>query len=118
MATKIRLKRTGARGNPHYRLVVIDSRKPRDGRTIEELGYYCPTTHPPTIKIDVERALHWLGLGAQTSDTARSLLSKQGVLQAFRGQADSVETATTDPVNAEAEALSDTSEAAQEPSAV
>lgn len=85
MATKIRLKRMGARHNPHYRLVVMDSRRPRDGHTIEELGYYCPTTHPVTLQVDVNRALHWLCAGAQPSDTVRSLLSQRGVMKAFRG---------------------------------
>ncbi len=84
MAAKIRLKRTGARGNANYRLVVMDSRKPRDGHTIEELGYYCPTTDPATINIDVNRALHWLCVGAQPTDTVRSLLAKKGVMDAFR----------------------------------
>jgi small subunit ribosomal protein S16 len=118
LATKIRLKRTGARGNPHYRLVVMDSRKPRDGRTIEELGYYCPTTHPPTVKIDVQRALHWLSIGAQPTDTARSLLSKQGIMEMFRGNSDSVEQTSDAPVTPEAEAASEPAQAATEPSAV
>jgi small subunit ribosomal protein S16 len=84
LATKIRLKRMGARGNPHYRLVVMDSKRPRDGNTIEEIGYYCPTTEPPTIEVQVNRALHWLCTGAQPSDTVRSLLAERGVMEAFR----------------------------------
>lgn len=102
MATKIRLKRTGARGNPHYRLVVMDSRKPRGGRTIEELGYYCPTTHPSTVQIDVERAIYWLGVGAQPSDTVRSLLSKQGILKQLRGGEPPSESDLASPVTVDA----------------
>ena len=75
----------GARHNPHYRLVVMDSRRPRDGTTIEEIGHYCPTTNPITLQVDVNRALHWLCEGAQPSNTVRSLLSKRGVMKAFRG---------------------------------
>ncbi len=80
MATRIRLKRTGAKKQPYYRLVVADSRTPRDGRTIEELGVYGPTQDPPLLQINQERALHWLLEGAQPSDTARSLLSRLGVM--------------------------------------
>lgn len=80
MATRIRLKRTGAKKQPYYRLVVADSRTPRDGRTIEELGVYGPTETPPLLQIKTERALHWLLEGAQPSDTARSLLSRVGVM--------------------------------------
>ena len=80
MATKIRLKRTGAKKQPYYRVVVADSRTPRDGRTIEELGVYGPTHNPPLLQVNSERALHWLLEGAQPSDTARSLLSRVGVM--------------------------------------
>jgi small subunit ribosomal protein S16 len=80
VATRIRLKRTGAKKQPYYRMVVADSRKPRDGRTIEELGVYGPTHNPPLLQISTERALHWLLEGAQPSDTARSLLSRLGVM--------------------------------------
>lgn len=83
MATKIRLKRMGAKKNPFYRVVVADARSPRDGRFIEEIGYYDPTTNPATIKIDEEKALKWLSDGAKPTDTARSLLQKQGVLVKF-----------------------------------
>ena len=75
----------GARHNPHYRLVVMDSRRPRDGTTIEEIGHYCPTTEPVTLQVDVNRALHWLCAGAQPSNTVRSLLTQRGVMKAFRG---------------------------------
>jgi len=83
MAVRIRLKRMGAKKRPFYRVVVADSRSPRDGRFIEEIGYYDPVREPAEIKIDVEKALKWLQNGAQPSDTARSLLSKAGVLQKF-----------------------------------
>ncbi len=83
MATRIRLKRMGAKKNPFYRLVVADSRQPRDGRFIEELGYYNPSTTPATIKIDEEKALKWLADGAKPSDTAKSLLQKQGIMARF-----------------------------------
>lgn len=81
MAVKMRLKRMGAKRNAFYRLVVADSRFPRDGRFIEELGYYDPTTEPETVKIDEEKALEWLANGAQPSDTVKSLLHKQGIMQ-------------------------------------
>lgn len=83
MAVKIRLRRIGAKKTPIYRLVVADSRSPRDGRFIEEIGFYNPTTEPATIKVEEERALHWLLNGAQPSDTARSLLASTGILQKF-----------------------------------
>ena len=71
MAVKIRLKRMGAKKAPHYRVVVADSRSPRDGRFIEEIGYYNPVAKPEEIKIDVEKAKDWLSKGAQPTDTAR-----------------------------------------------
>lgn len=83
MATKIRLKRMGAKKNPYYRMVVADSRSPRDGRFIEEIGSYDPTTNPATIKIDEEKALKWLATGAKPTDTAKSLLKKQGIIAKF-----------------------------------
>jgi len=83
MAVRIRLKRMGAKKRPFYRVVVADSRSPRDGRFIEEIGYYDPLRQPAEIKIDEEKALQWLQRGAQPSDTACSLLSKAGVLQKF-----------------------------------
>jgi small subunit ribosomal protein S16 len=73
----------GAKKSPFYRLVVADSRYPRDGRFIEELGYYNPSTTPATVKIDEEKALKWLASGAKPSDTARSLLQKQGIMARF-----------------------------------
>lgn len=84
MATRIRLKRTGAKKQPHYRVVVMDQRKPRDSRTVEDIGYYNPRTDPPTITVNEDRALHWLLVGAQPSDTVRSIFKKVGVMEAFR----------------------------------
>ncbi|MFW5972168.1 MAG: 30S ribosomal protein S16 [Bacillota bacterium] len=83
MSVKIRMKRMGSKRNAFYRLVVADSRKPRDGRFIEELGYYNPTTEPATVKIDEERALEWLQNGALPSDTVKSLLKKEGIMAKF-----------------------------------
>ncbi|MBS3872589.1 MAG: 30S ribosomal protein S16 [Firmicutes bacterium] len=81
MATKIRLKRMGAKKAPFYRLVVADSRAPRDGRFVEEIGYYNPTQNPPAVKVDHERATYWLGQGVQMSDTVRSIFNKAGLLE-------------------------------------
>ena len=81
MAVKIRLRRMGAKKAPFYRVVVADSRYPRDGRFIEGIGYYNPTTDPATVKIDAEAAKKWIGNGAQPTDTVRSLLKKQGVIE-------------------------------------
>lgn len=81
MAVKIRLKRIGAKKNPHYRVVVADSRYPRDGRFIEEIGTYNPQTDPSTINIDAEKAAKWIKNGAQPTDTVKSLLKKVGVIR-------------------------------------
>lgn len=81
MAVKIRLKRLGAHKAPFYRVVVADSRSPRDGRFIEEIGTYNPLTNPATVSIDEEKALKWLGTGAQPSDTVRNLFSKAGIMK-------------------------------------
>ena len=78
MPLKIRLSRGGAKKRPFYRMVVADSRRARDGRFIETLGYYNPCVEPNELKIDVDRAKYWLGCGAQPSDTAQALLKKQG----------------------------------------
>ena len=77
---KIRLKRMGMKKQPFYRLVVIDSRSARDGRAIEEIGYYNPMTQPAELKINEERAKYWVGTGAQPTDTVRGLLKKRGIL--------------------------------------
>lgn len=81
MAVKIRLKRMGAKKAPFFRVVVADSRYPRDGRFIEELGYYNPTTNPAEIKIDVEKAQTWVKNGAQPTETVKSLLKKAGITE-------------------------------------
>ncbi len=80
MATRIRLRRMGAKKAPFYRLIVADSRTPRDGRFIEEIGYYDPTKDPIVLKVNEEKALYWLKTGAQPSETVKSLLNKAGVL--------------------------------------
>ena len=77
---RIRLRRMGSRNRPAYRVVVADSRSPRDGKFIEIIGHYDPLTDPATISIDGEKALKWIKDGAQPSDTVRSLLSKLGIL--------------------------------------
>lgn len=76
MAVKIRLRRTGAKKAPSYRVVVADSRYPRDGRFIEEIGYYNPLTDPVVVKIDMEKANNWIANGAQPTDTVKALLKK------------------------------------------
>ena len=81
MAVKIRLKRMGAKKAPFYRVVVADSRYPRDGRFIEELGHYKPTTNPADIKIDIEKAQTWIKNGAQPTETVKSLLKKAGMTE-------------------------------------
>ena len=80
MAVKIRLRRMGAKKNPFYRVVVADSRFPRDGRFIEEIGYYDPTKNPAEVKIDGQKAKNWIGNGAQPTDTVKAILKKNGVL--------------------------------------
>ena len=81
MAVKIRLKRIGAKKAPFYRVVVADSRSPRDGKFIEEIGYYNPLKEPSEIKIDAEKAKKWMETGAQPSDTVKSLLKKTGIIE-------------------------------------
>ena len=76
MAVKIRLKRMGAKKAPFYRVVVADSRYPRDGRFIEEIGYYNPMEEPSVVKVDPEKAKAWMEKGAQPTDTVRGLLKK------------------------------------------
>lgn len=80
MSTKIRLARHGKKGYAFYHIVVADSRSPRDGRFIEKLGTYNPNTNPATVVLNFESALKWIGVGAQPTDTARSILSKEGVM--------------------------------------
>lgn len=80
MAVKIRLRRMGAKKAPFYRIVVADSRYPRDGRFIEEIGYYNPLTEPAELKVDSEKAKKWISNGAQATDTVKSLLKKNNIL--------------------------------------
>jgi len=81
MAVKIRLRRMGAKKAPFYRVVVADSRSPRDGKCIEEIGYYNPITEPSEVKIDAEKAKQWISNGAQPSDTVKRLLKKTGIIE-------------------------------------
>ena len=81
MSVKIRLKRMGMKKKPFYRVVVADHNSPRDGRFIEEIGYYDPMQSPAEVKVDGERAKYWLGVGAQPTDTVRILLKKTGVIE-------------------------------------
>ncbi|HEY4550649.1 MAG TPA: 30S ribosomal protein S16 [Bacillus sp. (in: firmicutes)] len=83
MAVKIRLKRMGAKKSPFYRIVVADSRSPRDGRQIETIGTYNPVAQPEQVKINEELALKWLQTGAKPSDTVRNLFSNQGIMEKF-----------------------------------
>ena len=80
MAVKIRLRRMGAKKAPFYRVVVADSRYPRDGRFIEEIGYYNPLKQPSEVKIDAEKAKKWISNGAQPTDTVKALLKKNGII--------------------------------------
>lgn len=88
MSVKIRLRRLGAKKAPFYRVVVADSRFPRDGRFIEEIGYYNPITEPATIQINGEKALKWLKTGAQPSDTVKGLLKKAGIIDKVEEKAE------------------------------
>lgn len=81
MAVKIRLKRMGAKKSPFYRVVVADSRSPRDGRFIETIGQYDSTKEPAIVNIDEEKAINWLQKGAQPTDTVKSLLSSAGIMK-------------------------------------
>jgi len=81
VAVKIRLKRMGGKKAPFYRLVVADSRSPRDGRFIEEIGYYNPTSNPVELKIQEDKAIDWMQKGAQPSETVRTLFRKSGILK-------------------------------------
>ncbi len=83
MAVKIRLKRMGAKKKPYYRIIVADSRSPRDGRFIEALGTYNPLTNPASVNIKEEETLSWLSKGAQPTDTVKNILSKAGIMEKF-----------------------------------
>jgi small subunit ribosomal protein S16 len=82
---RIRLRRVGKKNQPNYRIVVVDSRVPRDGSYIEKVGFYNPLTDPPTIELDLDRAKHWLSVGAQPSDPVALMLKKQGLLGGGNG---------------------------------
>lgn len=86
MAVRMRLQRFGRKKRPFYRVVVADARSPRDGRFIERLGHYSPIEEPSEVVIDEERALYWLSVGAQPSDTVKSLLSQVGIWAKFMNQ--------------------------------
>lgn len=98
MAVKIRLRRVGAKKQPAYRIVIADSRAPRDGRFIEIVGAYNPLTHPATITIDNERALYWLRQGAQPTDVVKKMFVKGGVWSLFTGEAMPEPPAAPEPV--------------------
>ena len=83
MAVKIRLKRMGSNKKPFYRIVVADSRSPRDGKFIEEIGYYNPVSQPKQVKINDEKAVKWLSNGSQPTDTVKTLLVNNGVMEKF-----------------------------------
>lgn len=97
---KIRLKRQGAKKAPFYRVVVADSRSPRDGRNIEEIGIYDPMTSPATIRIDMERAKYWISCGAQPTDTVRGLLK---AAEAAQPAAEAAQPAAEESAPAQAE---------------
>lgn len=86
MAVKIRMKRMGSKRKPFYRLVVADSRAPRDGRIIEAVGTYNPVSTPAEVKVDEELVLKWLREGAKPSDTVKNLLSKEGIIKKFHDE--------------------------------
>ncbi|EIO3708449.1 30S ribosomal protein S16 [Listeria monocytogenes] len=86
MAVKIRLKRIGSKKKPFYRIVVADSRFPRDGRSIETIGTYNPLLDPVEVKIDEEATMKWMHNGAKPSDTVRNLLSREGIMEKFHNQ--------------------------------
>ena len=116
MATRIRLRRMGAKKAPFYRIVVADSRYPRDGRFIEEIGYYDPTKHPALIKIDGDRAKYWIGTGAQPSDTVKALMVKAGILekQPYKGKEQAAAPAAADTADEAAAVEEAVVEAAEE----
>lgn len=80
MAVKLRLKRMGAKKKPFYRIVAADSRSPRDGKFLEEVGTYNPLANPPEIKIDQEKATKWINTGAQPTETVKAILKKSGII--------------------------------------
>ncbi len=107
---KLRLKRMGAINRPFYRIVAVDSRKKRDGAYLEAVGYYDPKTDPFTLKVDIEKSIKWLEVGAQPSDTVRSLLRKAGVMEKWHNMKLGIEVEET-----EAAAEETTTEPVEEP---
>ena len=81
MSVVMRMSRIGTKKKPHYRIVILDKRRPRDGRYIEEIGHYNPASNPPVVHINEERAKYWLGVGARVSETVRSLLKRKGIIK-------------------------------------
>jgi len=120
MAAKIRLKRVGRKGQPSYRVVVLDGQKPRDAKVVADLGFYDPKTNPPTFEIDSEAALKWLLDGAKGTSAARSVLSKAGVMAAWdaakRGETITIEPKELKPTppKAKDEPVEEASDAAAE----
>jgi len=110
---KIRLKRMGAKKRPFYRLVVADSRSPRDGKFIEEIGFYDPLPNPARVQIDADKVREWMRRGARPSDVARKLLEREGILQ----RSAQVRRAAPAAVAAEAPAAAAASAAAEQPAA-
>jgi len=98
---KLRLKRMGTIDKPFYRIVVVDSHKKRDGKYIESLGYYDPKTDPFTLKIDTDKSLKWLKVGAQPSDTVRSLFRKAGILEKWHNLRNAIKSESAVPKKAE-----------------
>ena len=96
---KLRLRRMGAKKRPSYRIVAADSRSPRDGRIIESIGLYDPVTDPATVRVDVDRARHWLSVGAQPSDTVRDIFRREGLIggQSAPGPDGTVDVMAADP---------------------
>lgn len=113
MAVRIRLKRVGKIHAAQYRVVVVDSRKKRDGRVIEEVGYYDPQPNPSIIRIDSERAQYWLGVGAQPSDQVRKLLVLTGDIAKFNGKADAVSRVIVSEADKAEQAIKDAEAAAE-----
>ena len=112
MAVKLRLMRMGKKKQPTYRIVAADSRSPRDGRFIEVVGIYDPRAEPSVIKVDNERAVHWLRHGAQPTERVQKLLQIVGAWDEFKGNAPATPAAAAAEAPADAEAVPETAEAA------
>lgn len=110
MSVRIRLRRMGAKKQPFYRVVVADSRSPRDGRFLDTIGTYDPRKEPVAIDIDREKTLKWLADGAMPTDSARSLLSQTGIWQEFRGEGESAPGAASKPAIAAPDEAAETTE--------